>query len=74
MHQTYFCKKGVIFCKKKYKNKGFGCFGSNCFLKMSKSGYFYTKYLDFKNYLYGIRHYYVIYTKVIKKQFLDIEI
>ena len=40
---------------------------------MSKSGYFYTKYLDFKNYLYGIHHYYVIYTKVIKKQFLDIE-
>ena len=34
---------------------------------MSKSGYFYTKYLDFKNYLYGIRHYYVIYTKVINR-------
>ena len=34
---------------------------------MRKSGYFNTKYLDFKNYLYKIRHYYVIYTKVIKK-------
>ena len=51
--------------QKKYKNKGFGCFGSNCFRKMRKSSYFNTKYLDFKNYLYKIRHYYVIYTKVI---------
>ena len=32
---------------------------------MRKSSYFNTKYLDFKNYLYKIRHYYVIYTKVI---------
>ena len=53
--------------QKKYKNKGFGCFGSNCFRKMRKSGYFNTKYLDFKNYLYKIRHYYVIYTKVINR-------
>ena len=34
---------------------------------MRKSGYFNTKYLDFKNYLYKIRHYYVIYTKVINR-------
>ena len=40
---------------------------------MRKSGYFYTKYLDFKNCLYEIRHYYVIDTKVINKTFLDIE-
>ena len=40
---------------------------------MRNSGYFNTKYLDFENYLYKIRHYYVIYTKVIKKLFLDIE-
>ena len=53
--------------QKKYKNKGFGCFGSNCFRKMRKSSYFNTKYLDFKNYLYKIRHYYVIYTKVINR-------
>ena len=53
--------------QKKYKNKGFGCFGSNYFRKMRKSGYFNTKYLDFKNYLYKIRHYYVIYTKVINR-------
>ena len=57
------------FSPKKYKNRGFGCFESNCFRKMRKSGYFYTKYLDFKNYLYEIRHYYVIYTKVINKTF-----
>ncbi len=56
--------------QKKYKNKGFGCFGSNCFRKMRKSSYFNTKYLDFKNYLYKIRHYYVIYTKVINRTFL----
>ena len=62
-----FCIKIVIFCKKKYKNKGFGCFGSNCFRKMRKSSYFNTKYLDFKNYLYKIRHYYVIYTNVINR-------
>ena len=36
---------------------------------MRKSGYFYTKYLDFKNYLYEICHYYVIYTKVSNKTF-----
>ena len=34
---------------------------------MRKSGYFNTKYLDFKNYLYKIHHYYVIYTKVINR-------
>ena len=34
---------------------------------MRKSSYFNTKYLDFKNYLYKIRHYYVIYTKVINR-------
>ena len=34
---------------------------------MRNSGYFNTKYLDFKNYLYGIRHYYVIYTKAINR-------
>ena len=56
-----------LFFAKKYKNKGFGCFGSNCFRKMRKSSYFNTKYLDFKNYLYKIRHYYVIYTKVINR-------
>ena len=58
-----------LFFAKKYKNRGFGCFGSNCFRKMRKSGYFYTKYLDFKNYLYEICHYYVIYTKVSNKTF-----
>jgi len=55
------------FLQKKYKNKGFGCFGSNFFRKMRKSSYFNTKYLDFKNYLYKIRHYYVVYTKVINR-------
>ena len=34
---------------------------------MRKSSYFNTKYLDFENYLYKIRHYYVIYTKVINR-------
>ena len=58
--------------QKKYKNKGFGCFGSNCFRKMRKSSYFNTKYLDFKNYLYKIRHYYVIYTKVINRTSLKL--
>ena len=58
-----------LFFAKKYKNRGFGCFESNCFRKMRKSGYFYTKYLDFKNYLYEICHYYVIYTKVSNKTF-----
>ena len=53
--------------RKKYKNSGFECFGTNCFRKMRKSSYFNTKYLDFKNYLYKIRHYYVIYTKVINR-------
>ena len=57
----------INFLQKKYKNRGFGCFGSNCFRKMRKSSYFNTKYLDFKNYLYKIRHYYVIYTKVINR-------
>ena len=52
------------FLQKKYKNKGFG---SNFFRKMRKSSYFNTKYLDFKNYLYKIRHYYVVYTKVINR-------
>ena len=56
-----------LFFAKKHKNKGFGCFGSNCFRKIRKSSYFNTKYLDFKNYLYGIRHYCVIYTKVINR-------
>ena len=55
------------FLQKKYKNKGFGCFESNFFRKMRKSSYFNTKYLDFKNYLYKIRHYYVVYTKVINR-------
>ena len=55
------------FLQKKYKNKGFGCFGSNFFRKMRKSSYFNTKYLNFKNYLYKIRHYYVVYTKVINR-------
>ena len=58
--------------QKKYKNKGFGCFGSNCFRKMRKLSYFNTKYLDFKNYLYKIRHYYVIYTKVINRTSLKL--
>ena len=58
--------------QKKYKNKGFGCFGSNCFRKMRKSIYFNTKYLDFKNYLYKIRYYYVIYTKVINRTSLKL--
>ena len=61
-----------LFFAKKYKNKGFGCFGSNCFRKMRKSSYFNTKYLDFKNYLYKIRHYYVIYTKVINRTSLKL--
>jgi len=37
-----------------------------------KSSYFNTKYLDFKNYLYKIRHYYVIYTKVINRTSLKL--
>ena len=39
---------------------------------MRKSSYFNTKYLDFKNYLYKIRHYYVIYTKVINRTSLKL--
>ena len=56
-----------LFFAKKYKNRGFGCFGSNYFRKMRQSSYFNTKYHDFNNYLYKIRHYYVIYTKVINR-------
>ena len=39
---------------------------------MRKLSYFNTKYLDFKNYLYKIRHYYVIYTKVINRTSLKL--
>ena len=60
----------MVVDPKKYKNRGFVCFGSNCFRKMRKSGYFYTKYLDFKNSLYEIRH---LHQSKQQNFFLDIE-
>ena len=39
---------------------------------MRKSSYFNTKLLDFENYLYKIRHYYFIYTKVINRTSLKL--
>ena len=43
----WFCFKIAIF-RKKYKNKGYGCFGSNCFRKMRNQAIFIQNILILK--------------------------